>query len=68
MLDAAGHVDGVLNEVIRVLRPGGALVVLTRARRRTRPTGSIRRTAGRGSVSALRRSRPIAPPGGAVGG
>ena len=32
MLNAAGRIDDVFREVIRVLRPGGALVVLTRAR------------------------------------
>jgi ubiquinone/menaquinone biosynthesis C-methylase UbiE len=32
MLNAAGHIDDVFREVIRVLRPGGTLVVLTRAR------------------------------------
>lgn len=32
MLNAAGRIDDVFREVSRVLRPGGALVVLTRAR------------------------------------
>ena len=34
MLNAAGRVDDVLREVVRVLRPEGTLVVLTRARPR----------------------------------
>jgi ubiquinone/menaquinone biosynthesis C-methylase UbiE len=34
MLNAAGQVDAVLREVVRVLRPDGTLVVLTRARPR----------------------------------
>jgi ubiquinone/menaquinone biosynthesis C-methylase UbiE len=34
MLNAAGRVDGVLREIVRVLRPGGTVVVLTRARRK----------------------------------
>ena len=34
MLNAAGRVDDVIREIVRVLRPDGALVVLTRARRR----------------------------------
>jgi ubiquinone/menaquinone biosynthesis C-methylase UbiE len=32
MLNAAGHIDDVLREIVRVLRPDGRLVVLTRAR------------------------------------
>ncbi|MHB8631090.1 MAG: class I SAM-dependent methyltransferase [Candidatus Limnocylindria bacterium] len=32
MLNAAGQVDAVLGEIVRVLAPGGSLVVLTRAR------------------------------------
>jgi ubiquinone/menaquinone biosynthesis C-methylase UbiE len=32
MLNAAGHIDDVFGEVVRVLRPGGRLVVLTAAR------------------------------------
>jgi ubiquinone/menaquinone biosynthesis C-methylase UbiE len=34
MLNAAGRVDAVLSEIVRVLRPGGTVVVLTRARRK----------------------------------
>ena len=34
MLNAAGRIDDVLDEVARVLRPDGTLVVLTRARPR----------------------------------
>ena len=37
MLNAAGRIDDVIREVIRVLRPGGSLVVLTRARRTPDP-------------------------------
>ena len=32
MLNAAGRIDDVLGEIVRVLRPGGALAVFTRAR------------------------------------
>jgi len=32
MLNAAGRIDDVLGEIVRVLRPTGALVVFTRAR------------------------------------
>jgi ubiquinone/menaquinone biosynthesis C-methylase UbiE len=34
MLNAAGRVDDVIREIVRVLRPDGTLVVLTRARPR----------------------------------
>jgi ubiquinone/menaquinone biosynthesis C-methylase UbiE len=34
MLNAAGRVDAVLREIVRVLRPAGTVVVLTRARRK----------------------------------
>lgn len=34
MLNAAGRIDDVLREIVRVLRPEGTLVVLTRARRK----------------------------------
>lgn len=34
MLNAAGRIDDVLREIVRVLRPDGTLVVLTRARPR----------------------------------
>jgi ubiquinone/menaquinone biosynthesis C-methylase UbiE len=37
MLNAAGRVDDVLREVVRVLRRDGTLVVLTRARQRPEP-------------------------------
>jgi SAM-dependent methyltransferase len=32
MLNAAGRTDDILGEIVRVLRPGGALAVFTRAR------------------------------------
>jgi SAM-dependent methyltransferase len=34
MLNAAGRIDNVIREIVRVLRPDGTLIVLTRARRR----------------------------------
>jgi SAM-dependent methyltransferase len=34
MLNAAGRIDDLLREIVRVLRPDGTLVVLTRARRK----------------------------------
>jgi ubiquinone/menaquinone biosynthesis C-methylase UbiE len=36
MLNAAGRIDDVIREIVRVLRPDGTLVVLTRARQRDR--------------------------------
>jgi ubiquinone/menaquinone biosynthesis C-methylase UbiE len=34
MLNAAGRIDDVLREIVRILRPDGSVVVLTRARPR----------------------------------
>lgn len=37
MLNAAGQIDDLLHEIVRVLQPDGTLVVLTRARRKPDP-------------------------------
>jgi ubiquinone/menaquinone biosynthesis C-methylase UbiE len=37
MLNAAGRIDDLLREIVRVLRPAGTLVVLTRARQKPDP-------------------------------
>jgi ubiquinone/menaquinone biosynthesis C-methylase UbiE len=37
MLNSAGRIDDLLREIVRVLRPDGTLVVLTRARQKPSP-------------------------------